>query len=140
MSLELRINFRRALFSAFVTVWPVFSVILSVMAALGVAVAAIEGWSLGDGLYFAFVSGLTIGYGDLVPKATLARLLAILIGFSGILLGGHISSGQTICLPTGKSLGRSTLTPASDAEVQLPADRPYVESAAAEYLPNRRRG
>ena len=26
----------------------------------------IEGWSLQDSIYFAFVSGLTIGYGDLL--------------------------------------------------------------------------
>ena len=70
------------------------------MAALGLAVAAIEGWSHGDGLYFAFVSGLTIGYGDLVPKATLARVLAILIGLLGILLGGLVAAVGVQALTT----------------------------------------
>lgn len=78
--------------SAFAAVWTVFASLLCMMAALGLAVAAIEGWSPGGGLYFAFVSGLTIGYGDLVPKATLARVLAILIGFLGILLGGLVAA------------------------------------------------
>ena len=55
-------------------------------------VARLEGWSWFDGVYFAFVSGLTIGYGDLAPKGVLARVLAITIGFTGILLGGLIAA------------------------------------------------
>jgi len=35
-----------------------------------------------------FVIGLTIGYGDLVPRQALARVLAIGIGVSGLLLLG----------------------------------------------------
>jgi CHASE2 domain-containing sensor protein len=62
------------------------------MAGLGVVVALVEGWPLTDGLYFAFVSGLTIGYGDLVPKAPLARVLAVSIGLTGILLAGLVAA------------------------------------------------
>jgi hypothetical protein len=36
------------------------------------------------------VSGLTIGYGDLVPKSPLARVLSVSLGLSGILLAGLI--------------------------------------------------
>jgi uncharacterized membrane protein YuzA (DUF378 family) len=36
-------------------------------------------------VYFAFVSGLTIGYGDLAPKTLLTRALAIVIGLCGVL-------------------------------------------------------
>ena len=43
-----------------------------------------------DGIYFSFVSGLTIGYGDLVPKQPLSRVLAIGIGLTGVLLVGLI--------------------------------------------------
>jgi hypothetical protein len=91
-SRELRQRFRRGLLTGFTVVWPVLSGLLCLMAALGVAVAAIEGWPAGDGLYFAFVSGLKIGYGDLVPKAALARVLAISIGLLGILLGGLVAA------------------------------------------------
>lgn len=45
---------------------------------------------MGDGLYFSFVTGLTIGYGDLVPKHTLARFAAIMIGVTGIVLTGLV--------------------------------------------------
>ena len=39
-----------------------------------------------DGVYFAFVAGLTVGYGDLVPMHALSRVLAIGIGIAGVLL------------------------------------------------------
>jgi hypothetical protein len=73
-------------------VWPILSVLLSLMVALGIAISILEGWPLVDGIYFAFVSGLTIGYGDLVPKTLLSRTLAICIGFTGILLTGVIAA------------------------------------------------
>jgi len=73
-------------------VWPILGVLLTLMIALGCAVALLEHWSLFEGVYFAFVSGLTIGYGDLAPKGTLGRMLAISIGFMGILLGGLIAA------------------------------------------------
>jgi len=49
-------------------------------------IGLIEGWSLQDSIYFAFVSGLTIGYGDLAPKTLLTRVLAVMIGVCGVLL------------------------------------------------------
>ena len=52
--------------------------------ALGLLVGFVEGWSVGEAVYFSFVTGLTIGYGDLVPRQTLTRALAIVIGFGGI--------------------------------------------------------
>lgn len=85
-------RFRIGLLHGLRVVWPVLSLLLGLMAALGVAVAILEGWALADGLYFAFVSGLTIGYGDLVPKAPLARFLAVSIGLIGILLAGLVAA------------------------------------------------
>ena len=51
--------------------WPVLSAILAVQLALGLLTGFVEG-----AVYFTFVTGLTIGYGDLVPKQTLARALS----------------------------------------------------------------
>jgi Ion channel len=87
---------RRVFFAHFWTglrvVWPILSALLVVMVALGVVVGVIEDWPLRDSLYFTFVSGLTIGYGDLVPKSLLARALAIGIGVTGVLLTGLITA------------------------------------------------
>jgi hypothetical protein len=87
---------RRTFFAGFVfglkVVWPVLSGVLAAIAVLGVIVGTIEGWPVRDSLYFAFVTGLTIGYGDLAPKALSARMLAILIGVCGILLTGLVAA------------------------------------------------
>jgi Ion channel len=92
MADSMRARFLRGFWDGIKIVWPILSGLLGFMAALGIGVALLEGWRLGDGLYFAFVSGLTIGYGDLVPKAPLARTLAITIGFTGILLTGLVAA------------------------------------------------
>jgi hypothetical protein len=39
---------------------------------------------------FTFVTGLTIGYGDLSPRHVVSRLLAVVIGFAGIVLTGLV--------------------------------------------------
>ena len=71
--------------------WPLLSIILAIQIALGLLIGFIEGWSVGDAVYFTFVTALTIGYGDVVPRQALARLLAIVIGVSGLLLTGLIT-------------------------------------------------
>jgi hypothetical protein len=92
MPRSLRQHFLDGLRRGLGVIWPILSALLAVMAALGVGVAVLERWPLGDGLYFAFVSGLTIGYGDLVPKGPLSRVLAISIGLLGILLAGLVAA------------------------------------------------
>ena len=52
-----------------------------------------EGWRVGgsgETLYFSIVTGLTIGYGDLVTKLVLTRIIASVIGLSGIVLTGLV--------------------------------------------------
>jgi hypothetical protein len=68
--------------------WPVLSAILAIQVALGLLIGFVEGWSVGDAVYFTFVTGLTIGYGDIVPQQPLARVLAIGIGICGLFLTG----------------------------------------------------
>ena len=82
----LRRNFLTGLSTELRVVWPILSVLLGLMIALGLVIGLREGWSVQDSIYFAFVSGLTIGYGDLAPKFLLTRVLAILIGVCGVLL------------------------------------------------------
>ena len=89
---RLRRQFMAGMGKGLGVVWPILSILLSLMVALGIAISILEDWPLVDGIYFAFVSGLTIGYGDLVPKSHLARALAICIGFTGILLTGLVAA------------------------------------------------
>jgi hypothetical protein len=82
---RMRRDFVAGLFAGLAVVWPILSALIGLMIVLGLVVGLREGWSIQESLYFAFVSGLTIGYGDLAPKALLARTLAILIGLCGVL-------------------------------------------------------
>ena len=73
-------------------IWPVLSGLLAAIVGLGLLVGALEHWPVIDSIYFAFVSGLTIGYGDLAPKTLVGRVLAIVIGLCGVLLTGFVAA------------------------------------------------
>ena len=88
----LRRRFLVALGHAIHVTWPVLSVLLAIQLALGLLTGFLEGWPLGDAVYFTFITGLTIGYGDLVPRQTLPRALAIGIGFFGLFVTGVIAA------------------------------------------------
>lgn len=72
--------------------WPILSGVLLAMAGSGFLVGRIEGWRLDESMYFTFVTGLTIGYGDFAPQHFSTRLLAVLIGFCGIVLTGLVAA------------------------------------------------
>jgi len=82
------------------SVWAVLFGILAWQLVLGILITWLEHWSLGDGVYFTFVTGLTVGYGDLVPRRPLSRVLAILIGFLGIVLTGLVVAVAVRALQT----------------------------------------
>ena len=73
-------------------IWPILSGILVTMVGSGLVVGRIESWGIGESLYFTFVTGLTIGYGDLTPKHVLGRLLAVVIAFAGVVLIGLVAA------------------------------------------------
>jgi hypothetical protein len=89
---EMRREFAVALLGGLQVVWPVLSALLLAIVALGLVVGILEGWSISESIYFAFVTSLTIGYGDFAPKAFLARALSIGIGFCGILLTALVAA------------------------------------------------
>lgn len=73
-------------------VWPILSGLLVLIVALGVAAGLLEGWSLQESVYFSFVSGLTIGYGDFAPKTLLGRAIAVVIGVCGVLVTALVAA------------------------------------------------
>lgn len=89
-SVEMRRRFARALRHEVHVVWPVFSGLLIYQIVLDFFVGLIEGGRGGDSLWFTIIIGLTIGYGDFVPRAVAGRILSILIGIGGILLTGLV--------------------------------------------------
>jgi hypothetical protein len=91
-SRTLRRNFAAGLLAGLRVVWPILSVLLLLIVLLGLVVGILEGWSIHESIYFAFVSGLTIGYGDLAPKSLLTRALAIAIGVCGVLVTALVAA------------------------------------------------
>jgi hypothetical protein len=73
-------------------VWPIFSAVLFAMIGPGLLIGHIERWRIDEAFYFTFVTGLTIGYGDLTPRHVVSRLLAVMIGFAGIVLTGLVAA------------------------------------------------
>jgi voltage-gated potassium channel len=53
-------------------------------------IAFVEKIPFGDALYFSFVTGLTIGYGEIVAKTILGRVVALMIGLIGIIFTGMV--------------------------------------------------
>ena len=88
----MRRQFLAGLRTGLKVVWPILSGLLVLIVGLGVIVGIREGWSWTDSVYFAFVSGLTIGYGDLAPKTPLSRMLAIFIGICGVLFTSLVAA------------------------------------------------
>jgi hypothetical protein len=99
-SRALRRNFVAGLITGLRVVWPILSGLLGLIIVLGLVVGLIESWSVQESIYFAFVSGLTIGYGDLAPKSLLARALAIVIGVCGVLLTALVAAIAVKALTT----------------------------------------
>jgi hypothetical protein len=98
-----RTAFLRGTVYALRLTWPVLSGLLTIMACLGAVVGLLEGWGIGNGIYFAFVTGLTIGYGDLSPSTVLTRVLAMTIGFIGITLTGVVAAIAVAALQSATS-------------------------------------
>jgi voltage-gated potassium channel len=66
---------------------------LVVLGALVISIA--EGIGFADSLYFAVVTALTIGYGDITPKTTLGRVASLAIGIVGVIFVGLIVAVAT---------------------------------------------
>jgi voltage-gated potassium channel len=72
------------------------------------AIAYFEKMPFADGLYFTFVTGLTIGYGDITPVTLAGRVVAILTGLLGILITGLIVAVAVYAV-------RATMEPPTDS-------------------------
>jgi hypothetical protein len=92
MKRTMRRTFVHGLFTGLRVVWPILSGLLVIIAGLGLVIGLIEGWSVQESIYFAFVSGLTIGYGDFAPRSFAPRALAIVIGICGVLLTALVAA------------------------------------------------
>lgn len=66
----------------------VFLLIGLVIFLCGILIARFDNLSLSEAVYFAFITALTVGFGDVVPKSTAARFITIVLAFIGLTLVG----------------------------------------------------
>lgn len=61
----------------------------------GIAIHFAEGMSFADGIWWAFVTATTVGYGDISPSTSLGRFIAMALMLVGIGLIGSLTSTIT---------------------------------------------
>ena len=64
----------------------------------GFAFSKAEGIKLGDAIYFAFITALSVGYGDITPQLTVGKMVSVGIGLMGVLLVGITAAVATRAL------------------------------------------
>jgi voltage-gated potassium channel len=72
-------------------VWLTSPLLLSlalIVTALGQVVGKMEGWSAFDSFYWSFITGTTVGYGDIRPQRAVARVLSIVVALIGLTFTG----------------------------------------------------
>ena len=74
-------------------IWRIRSVITSLILIIvsgAFLISTTEQLPFGKALYFSFITGLTIGYGDIVANTATGRIISILLGVVGILFTGLV--------------------------------------------------
>ena len=85
------IDFSKAFFFILRHSAPIWVGIVILITLIGLLIAELEtDLSLGSAIYFAWVTGTTVGYGDLVPTSGITRFLAIVIAVLGIVFTGIV--------------------------------------------------
>ena len=75
----------------FLILWHFRAVFLSLFAlivGIAIVITYTENMSFWDALYLSFITGLTIGYGDIVVQTSVGRIMAVLLGLIGIVFSG----------------------------------------------------
>ncbi|WP_299872553.1 potassium channel family protein [uncultured Cocleimonas sp.] len=88
--MDLTFAFLYKFFWAVVLTFPTLILFSIVIAVLGLVVGKKEGWTNFDAIYWAFITALTVGYGDLRPTKKSSRIFALLISVIGIMLFGIV--------------------------------------------------
>jgi len=67
---------------------PLLFFLLMVVLSLGLIVGRVESWSRFDAIYWALITAMTVGYGDIKPIRKASKSLSIIIAFTGLILSG----------------------------------------------------
>ena len=88
--MEFTVEFLRTLWTDLLYAGPLLIFLLLLIGLIGYIIGRIEGWSLFDSLYHAFINATTVGYGDFRPTEKKAKFLAIVLAFVGLVFTGMV--------------------------------------------------
>lgn len=76
----------------------VLVVLVLILAGCAVVIAVAEPLPLADAVYFVLITGLTVGYGDIVPATAAARIASVVAGLIGVITAGLMVAVSTRAL------------------------------------------
>ena len=88
--MEFTFEFLRVFFQDLIYAAPLLGSLLFLICVFGLFIGRIEGWSLSDSIYHAFINATTVGYGDFRPVQGRAKFLAIVLAFFGLVFTGMV--------------------------------------------------
>ena len=88
--MEFTLEFLRIFALDLIFAAPILISLVLLIALIGFIIGRIEGWSLSDSLYHAFINATTVGYGDFRPSEKRAKFLAIVLAFIGLVFTGMV--------------------------------------------------
>ena len=90
MAMDFTLHFLRVFASDLLYAAPLLLFLLALIGLVGLSIGRIEGWSISDALYHAFINATTVGYGDFRPGKKPAKLLAVVLAFVGLVFTGMV--------------------------------------------------
>ena len=88
--MEFTLEFLRIFFLDLFHAAPLIVFLLVLIALIGYIIGRIEGWSLSNSLYHAFINATTVGYGDFRPADKRAKFLAVMLAIIGLIFTGMV--------------------------------------------------
>jgi hypothetical protein len=85
-------SFSQYFFHALWNIRAIFFGLFAFLVVDAAVIAYVEKIPFEDALYLTFITGLTIGYGDIAPVTLIGRIVAVLTGLQGILITGLITA------------------------------------------------
>jgi len=63
-----------------------------------IAISVLEQLTIEESLYFAFITGLSVGFGDIAPQTTAGRIISVAIALVGVIFVGLVVAVATRAL------------------------------------------
>jgi voltage-gated potassium channel len=108
--MDVAIDFLRYFFYGLAYISPILLLLVLFILAGAWLFQRVEKRRLGESVYMAFITAITIGYGDMTPQRPVTRLVAVLLGIVGVIFTGIIVSVAVFA--TTNALGPASIASA----------------------------